>query len=84
MYFAGLTDISKTRSESFILPQNLQIKQLIDFLKVSRPEFASESASTLLSTCACAVNMEYVDLDEDETVIQSGDECALIPPVSGG
>ena len=36
---------------------------------------------SLLPSCRLAVAMEYVD---ESCVIRSGDECALIPPVSGG
>ena len=31
-----------------------------------------------------AVNQEYVELDEAALTLQSGDEVALIPPLSGG
>ncbi|KAF2073967.1 hypothetical protein CYY_004712 [Polysphondylium violaceum] len=37
----------------------------------------------VLSTCLLAINLEFLKRDEDR-VIQSTDEVAIIPPVSGG
>lgn len=68
----------------FIIPADLQIKDLFDYLASSQPDLASQQAKAILDTCACAINLEYVDIAEDESVLKDGDEVALIPPVSGG
>lgn len=51
------------------------VGELIHFMNDSYPEFAN------LSSLAVAVNGEYASL---EMPIQSNDEIAIIPPVSGG
>ncbi|CCG82592.1 protein of unknown function [Taphrina deformans PYCC 5710] len=61
---------------------------LKDFTKIASQQLQSTLSSdigkSLLRSCACAVDLEYVDLDEDEDVFADGAEVALIPPVSGG
>lgn len=84
LYFAAIKDLTMTSSQSISVPANLQYKDFIKYLVSVQPKLADEGASSLLNTCACAVNLEYVYLDEDESLFQNGDEVALIPPVSGG
>jgi len=55
------------------VPQSVQ--ELKDFLKRKFPEFGK------LSSFAVAVNSEYV---KDNLALNSNDEIAIIPPVSGG
>lgn len=38
----------------------------------------------VLGTAMVTVNLDYVDLEDGSVVIQSGDEVAIIPPVSSG
>jgi len=51
------------------------VQELKDFLKRKFPEFGK------LSSFAVAVNSEYV---KDNVALNSNDEIAIIPPVSGG
>jgi molybdopterin synthase sulfur carrier subunit len=51
------------------------VSELIHFMTESYPEFSK------LSSLAVAVNGEYASID---VPLQSNDEIALIPPVSGG
>lgn len=51
------------------------VGELKDFLCGSFPEFGK------LSSLAVAVNSEYA---QDEVALETGDEIAIIPPVSGG
>jgi molybdopterin synthase sulfur carrier subunit len=51
------------------------VGELKDFLCSSFPEFGK------LSSLAVAVNSEYA---QDEVALETGDEIAIIPPVSGG
>ena len=51
------------------------VGELIHFMNDSYPEFSK------LSSLAVAVNGEYAS---NEVIVQSNDEIAIIPPVSGG
>lgn len=84
LYFAALTDFTSVRKQAFTAHSTLKVKDLIAFISRSEPQLASDAAQELLKTCACAINLEYVDLDEDEDYVKHGDEVAIIPPVSGG
>jgi molybdopterin converting factor subunit 1 len=52
-------------------------------VEIARSEIASRfpPIAEMMNRVAFAVNREYV---KRETVLQDGDELALIPPVSGG
>lgn len=56
-------------------PKPLTVKELKGKMQQAFPELGK------LSSLAVAVNSEYA---EDHTSVVSGDEIALIPPVSGG
>lgn len=84
LYFAGLTDYTSAKEEKLEIPQSLPIQDFIAHLIKMQPKLASASARELLDACACAVNLEYMDLQEDEYCLRDGDTIALIPPVSGG
>lgn len=83
-YFAALTDYTKIRSEAVEVPATLQVKDFLSHLVTIQSSLATKDAKELLETCACAVDLEYVDLDRDEDCFKDGAEVALIPPVSGG
>lgn len=84
LYFAGLTEYTSVREERLELPQNLSMQTLISLLIEFQPKLGSATGRKLLATCACAVNLEYIDLQEDGINLKEGDTIALIPPVSGG
>jgi molybdopterin converting factor small subunit len=79
LYFAAVADYTKRQHETFAAP--LKAINLPTTLEARYPGITSK----VLESCAYTVNLDYVDLDESEdTVIQEGDEVAIIPPVSSG
>jgi molybdopterin synthase sulfur carrier subunit len=57
------------------LPEHTNVEWLLSILKRHYPQLS------VLSSLAIAINGQYASND---SVISSGDEVALIPPVSGG
>ena len=72
-YFARLRELTGKAAET-IEQQTMTVSELLDWAEATYPGFGKD-------TVHVAVNEEYA-LKED--VIQSGDICAFIPPVSGG
>lgn len=72
-YFARLRELTGKPDET-IEQQSMTVRELLDWAETTYPGFGKD-------TVHVAVNEEYA-LKED--VIQSGDVCAFIPPVSGG
>ena len=83
-YFAALKDFTKVASEELDVPATLKVKDFLAHLITVQPALSSDTGRALLRSCACAVDLEYVDLGQDEDVFAEGAEVALIPPVSGG
>jgi molybdopterin synthase sulfur carrier subunit len=87
LYFAGASTFTGKDHES--LPGPLALGSLFPQLEAMYPGFQSR----ILDSCLVTVNLEYVDLprgggaeggSDGGLVIQSGDEVAIIPPVSSG
>lgn len=81
LYFAAATDFTKSPSESFDAP--LSVTELFHKLEEKYPGIKV----AVLDSSMLTVNLEYVDLEGDgmkDTVLQPGDEVAIIPPVSSG
>jgi len=84
LYFASAS--SHTSKDSEFLPAKLPLSKLFDTLEERYPGIKAK----VLESCLVTVNLEYVDLPEDsardgkETIINEGDEVAIIPPVSSG
>lgn len=72
-YFARLRELTG-KSEEMIDRQSMTVQQLLDWAEKTYPGFGKDAIHV-------AVNEEYA---VKEDVIQSGDVCAFIPPVSGG
>ncbi|WP_342513389.1 molybdopterin converting factor subunit 1 [Sporosarcina sp. FSL K6-1522] len=72
-YFARLRELAG-KAEETIDQKSMTVSELLDWAEETYPGFGKD-------TVHVAVNEEYA-LKED--VIQSGDVCAFIPPVSGG
>lgn len=72
-YFARLRELTG-KSEEVITNETMTVQQLLDWAEETYPGFGKESVRV-------AVNEEYALQDD---IIQSGDHCAFIPPVSGG
>jgi len=83
LYFASASSYTSKSSES--LPAPLLLSKLFDTLEETYPGMKSK----ILESCLVTINLEYVDLpeigsSEEGTIIQEGDEVAIIPPVSSG
>jgi MoaD family protein len=78
LYFASAASFTKKQSEEF--PTPLRISDLFAELNKKYPGIKEK----VLESCAVTVNLEYVDLEENDTVIKDGDEVGIIPPVSSG
>lgn len=72
-YFARLRELAG-KGKEVIQREQMTVQELLDWAEETYPGFGKDSIQV-------AVNEEYA-LPGD--VIQSGDECAFIPPVSGG
>ena len=84
LYFSSAANFTRKSAEDFRAP--LQVTGLFDFLENHYPGIRK----SVLCSCAVTVNLDYVDIEEDrsvttsKTVIEEGDEVAIIPPVSSG
>ncbi|WP_025783203.1 molybdopterin converting factor subunit 1 [Sporosarcina sp. D27] len=72
-YFARLRELAG-KGQDTLDREEMTVQQLLDWAEETYPGFGKDDIQV-------AVNEEYA-LPED--VIHSGDECAFIPPVSGG
>ena len=90
LYFASAASFTKKSSDQ--IPAPLPITELFGKLEEMYPGISEQ----VLKSCAVTINLEYVDVGQRDmhspfggdtsqaTVIQAGDEVALIPPVSSG
>ncbi len=83
LYFASATSYTSKGSE--ILPAPLPLSKLFEALE----EKYKGMKAKVLESCLVTINLEYVEIpkgdnSENETIIQEGDEVAIIPPVSSG
>ncbi|ROV94626.1 hypothetical protein VPNG_09189 [Cytospora leucostoma] len=85
LYFASAS--TYTGKEFEALPAPVPLRQLFSTLE----ERYSGIRTQVLKSCLVTINLDYVDVPEDndeggagETVINEGDEVAIIPPVSSG
>ncbi len=74
--FALMREKAGTDTVSLALPEGSNVAQALTALQHQYPVLAAH-----LPNARCALGMEFV---EPETPLQTGDELALIPPVSGG
>lgn len=72
----GITkDILGSAETEIVVMEGISVGQLSNILETDFPQLKK------LKSFFIAVNEEYA---EEEQIIESGDEIALIPPVSGG
>jgi molybdopterin converting factor subunit 1 len=76
LFFASYRDLAGTEEMTMRLPAGATARDLVEALRAAGPQWERLPASP-----AVAVNLEYVPLG---TLLNDGDEVALIPPVSGG
>ena len=72
-YFARLRELTG-KGEETLDRDSMTVAELLDWAETTYPGFGADNVRV-------AVNEEYA-LEDD--VIDSGDVCAFIPPVSGG
>ncbi|KAK1690954.1 ribosomal protein s28e [Colletotrichum godetiae] len=82
LFFASASSFTSKQYE--VLQAPLPLKTLFDALEERYAGFKER----FLESCLVTVNLEYVDIpgadDEEGPIIRSGDEVAIIPPVSSG
>jgi len=76
LFFAGARDAVGVSSETIELAEGTTT---VDFVKVLLQKYPS--LEKVLQTSLLAVNQEYV---EEPVQLKTGDEVAVIPPISGG
>ena len=76
LFFGILKDLLGRSSETLVLPEDAQVRDVLSHYARQAPRFAS-----MLPTLALSVNQEYARTDR---ALAAGDEVALLPPVSGG
>jgi molybdopterin synthase catalytic subunit len=76
LFFGMLKDLAGRGSESLNLADNATLGDVLDHYASEIPRLKEFAASIAMS-----VNQEYAGFD---TKLKSGDEIALLPPVSGG
>ena len=83
LYFASAREATEGQiaSEHIALPSENKIIS-VAALKRTLAHKHGKKLAAILETCAVSVAQEYCESDED--VVRSGDEVAIIPPISGG
>jgi molybdopterin converting factor subunit 1 len=76
LYFAGAKDATGVRTESIELPKNASVKELLSNLSMMHPKVRD-----MLNIIQISVNYKVVG---KETILNDGDEVAILPPISGG
>ena len=76
LFFGGLKDLAGKSSDLLELPEGALVRDVLAHYLSKVPRMKESMASL-----AVAVNREYAGA---ETGLKSGDEVALLPPVSGG
>ncbi len=76
LYFGVLKECFGAERDTAELAENSSVEDLLHLLRGR-----AEGAAVAWSSMAVAVNREYAGR---ATVLQDGDEVALLPPVSGG
>ncbi|XP_054843629.1 molybdopterin synthase sulfur carrier subunit [Eublepharis macularius] len=79
LYFARSADLAGVRTETISVPQQLTSLQLWDEIVKRHSRLAAIQDQVVF-----AVRQEYVLLGDQLLVLHTGDEIAIIPPVSGG
>ncbi|XP_071436861.1 uncharacterized protein [Pithys albifrons albifrons] len=79
LYFARSAELAGLRCESLSVPRHITSLQLWEEIVKAHPRLA-----VIQDQVVFAVRQEYVPLGDQLLILQSGDEVAIIPPISGG
>jgi len=64
------------------IPEGKETLSIPEFFEILESRHTKLKDKNILSSVLVAVNLEYVEVEDGK--IKSGDEVAIIPPVSGG
>jgi sulfur-carrier protein len=76
LYFANVKDITGVKKETMNLTPDTSIKKLLTNISSKYPAIKS-----ILDVVKISVNYKIMEMN---TILNDGDEVALLPPVSGG
>ena len=76
LYFANVKDITGVKKETMNLTPDTSIKKLLTNISSKYPAIKS-----MLDVVKISVNYKMMEMN---TILNDGDEVALLPPVSGG
>jgi molybdopterin converting factor subunit 1 len=76
LYFANVRDATGIRMESIDLSKDTSIREMLSKILLLYPKL-----KRMLNIIHISVNYQIVSLN---TILQDGDEVALLPPISGG
>ncbi|OCU02540.1 molybdopterin synthase sulfur carrier subunit [Xenopus laevis] len=79
LYFAKSSELAGVRSETLTVSTEITSQQLWDQIVRSHP-----SLSAIQDQVVLAVRQEYVAIGDELLILNTGDEIAVIPPISGG
>ncbi|KAG8456638.1 hypothetical protein GDO86_002425 [Hymenochirus boettgeri] len=79
LYFAKSSELTGVRSETLKVPQEITSQQLWDRIVHFHPSLCAIRNQVVLAVC-----QEYVAIGEEMLTLKTGDEVAVIPPISGG
>ncbi|KAH0627931.1 hypothetical protein JD844_008515 [Phrynosoma platyrhinos] len=79
LYFAKSAELAGVRTEILSVPQRITSLQLWEEIVKRHPRLTAIQDQVVF-----AVRQEYVLLGDQVLVLCSGDEVAIIPPISGG
>ncbi|KAM8962381.1 molybdopterin synthase sulfur carrier subunit [Pelodytes ibericus] len=79
LYFAKSSELAGVRSETINVPQEITSQQLWEEIVHRHPRLC-----VLKEQVVFAVRQEYVAIGDEHLTLRTGDEVAVIPPISGG
>jgi molybdopterin converting factor subunit 1 len=81
LYFGVLKELFAVDRETIEVPAGTTVEDVLSLSRLRASNLRPSRESEVWKVLAVAVNREYA---ERTTVLQDGDEVALLPPVSGG
>ncbi|KAM4709395.1 molybdopterin synthase sulfur carrier subunit isoform 2-T2 [Discoglossus pictus] len=79
LYFAKSSELAGVRSETIRVSQEITSQQLWEEIVSAHPRLSAIRDQVVL-----AVRQEYVVIGNELITLHSGDEIAVVPPISGG